>query len=335
MRKHRSAFLAPVLILGLLSGPQAAAAEPAAPGTPILLKPRVLVDDQVVRLSDLFDGLAGPHQELGRTAIARAPEPGQRVEVNARWLLAVAQAYALPWRPRSRYETLTIERASLVIDTDRIQVAMMDALAARGAIGQLSVVFDNPSIRLHVPVDAPAELAITGLSYDPATGRFLGQVVSPAEGTPAARATISGRAVELADIPVLARRIEPGEVIKQRDIEWISTRADRLNRNTVRSPERLLGKSPRRPIRAGQQIKSADLRDPVLVEKNSMVTIRLESPRMVLTAQGRALDQGAAGDVIRVMNTKSKTIVDAAVTASGAVQVYAATLAGIAQEGPK
>jgi len=159
--------------------------------------------------------------------------------------------------------------------------------------------------------------------------------VAPAEGTPLARATISGRAVEMTDIPVLGRRLEPGEVIAHNDVEWISVRADRVGRNTISDPERLLGKSPRRPIRAGEAVLSADLREPVLVEKNSIVTIRLQHPRMELTAQGRALDQGSAGDTIRVMNTKSKTVVNAEVAESGDVMVFAATLAGEIKEARK
>ncbi len=332
-----SIFALAVLVLPLSTqaGSTAKVPEVAMPSAPIVLKSRAIVDDMVVRLNDLFEGLDDPDQSLGQTTIARAPEPGQRVEVGARWLAAVAQAYALPWRPQSRFDKVTVERASQVIEAKRIEAAATDALAKRGVSGNISIVFDTPPIRMHLPTDASPSLAVAGFTYDPTSGRFSGQVVAPAEGPHLARAAITGRAIEMTEIPVLARRIEAGEVIKQRDIEWISTRADRLSRNTVASQDRLLGKTPRRPMRPGEAILSADLRDPVLVEKNSMVTIRLESPRMVLTVQGRALDQGAAGDVIRVMNTKSKTIIDAAVTRSGVVQVYATTLAGIDQEGPK
>ena len=247
----------------------------------------------------------------------------------------MAQAYALPWRPRSRYDTITIERESQVIEGARIETAATRALAAHGVTGRYSVIFDNPSLRLHLPTDVTPSVAIAGLSYDPASGRFSGQVVAPAQDTPLVRAAISGRAVEMTEVPALVRRVEPGEVIGPEDLQWISVRADRLTRNTLADESRLLGKSPRRPIRAGQAVLGSDLREPIVVEKNSIVTIRLETPRMVLTAQGRSLDQGADGEVIRVMNTKSKKIVNATVGRNGEVRVTMATLAATRQEGQR
>ncbi|MEE8535034.1 MAG: flagella basal body P-ring formation protein FlgA, partial [Kiloniellales bacterium] len=62
---------------------------------PLRLKPAVLVEDAVVRLGDLFEGLG----EQGTTAIAKSPAPGSRVRMDARWLQTLARVYALPWRP--------------------------------------------------------------------------------------------------------------------------------------------------------------------------------------------------------------------------------------------
>jgi flagellar basal body P-ring formation protein FlgA len=317
------------------AGPAAKTPEVAAPSALVLLKSHAVVDDTVVRLSDLFEGLDGPGQSLGQTRIARAPEPGQRIEVKARWLAAVAQAYALPWRPASRFDKIMVERASKVIEGKRIEAAAMDALADRGISGNISVVFDNPAVQMHLPTDVSASLAVASFRYDPASGRFSGEFVAPAEGPQLARTTITGRAVAMTEIPVLVRRIEPGEVIAARDIKWIPIRVDRLSRNVVASQERLLGKSPRRPLRPGERILSDDLREPLLVEKNSIVTIRLVNSRMVLTVKGRALDQGAADDVVRVMNTKSKQIISATVVKSGLVQVNATIMAGINLESRK
>jgi flagella basal body P-ring formation protein FlgA len=79
--------------------------------------------------------------------------------------------------------------------------------------------------------------------------------------------------------------------------------------------------SPRRPIRAQDIVRSTDLQTPVLVAKNSMVTVRLETDRMQLSVQGRALEEGAGGDVIRIMNTGSNTVVSAVVVDTGTVVV--------------
>jgi flagella basal body P-ring formation protein FlgA len=283
----------------------------------VLLKGKVVVDGPVVHLGDLFDGLG----TQAMTAVARAPAPGSRVQVNARWLAAVAQAYAVPWRPSSQLDSSVIERSSIVIETQRIESATIEALRQRGARGNLSLILDNPATRIHLPSDAESSLSVAGLTHNPETGRFTAHLIAPAEGTTLAQVTISGRAIEMIEVPVLRRRVLPGEVIREGDILWQGLRADRIARNVVLDPVNLVGKSPRRPIRPDEPVLGSELREPVLVPKNSLVTIRLQTARMVLTARGRAMEPGAQGDVIRVVNTKSNKIISASVTDAGTVEV--------------
>src|SRR3546814_20789662 len=85
-------------------------AGPAAAEGLVTLRDAAVVEDEVVRLSDLFDGIGDP--ALAGTPVAQAPEPGVSVDVGARWLYAVAQAHALEWEPRSRYERPALRRTS-------------------------------------------------------------------------------------------------------------------------------------------------------------------------------------------------------------------------------
>ncbi len=296
---------------------QSGAQSGAQAGALVLLKTKVVIDGPVVHLGDLFDGLGAN----AATPVARAPAPGKRVEVNARWLLTVARAYGVPWQPGSRLEGSVIERASIVIGTQRIEAATHDALRQRGIDGRLSVVLDNPVTRIHLPTDAEPSLLVAGLTHNPETGRFTAHLIAPAEGTPLVRITISGHAIEMIEVPVLRRRMMPGEVIRETDIIWQDMRADRIARNVLLDPIHLVGKSPRRPVRAENPVLSNELRQPVLVPRNSLVTIRLQTARMVLTARGRAMESGAKGDVIRVVNTKSNQIISASVTEPGTVEV--------------
>ena len=289
----------------------------------IILRHQITVDGPTVLLGDLFDGLG----RLAATPVARAPAPGRRVQVDARWLAAVAKAYALPWRPSSHLERTVIERASVTIEAGAIEDQLRAALAGRGVGATASIRLDNVGQRLHLPTDATPTVAVSSLSHDAKTGRFVAHVVAPAEGAPVVRATVTGRAVEMIEIPVLRRRMTPGDVIARDDIDWIRVRADRIGRATVSEAAKLVGMSPRRPIRPGELVQSGNLQAPVVVAKRSLVTIRLETDRMILTAQGRALENGALGDVIRVANTQSSQVIHAAVTGSGTVRVYPA-LAG-------
>ncbi|MGF1631437.1 MAG: flagellar basal body P-ring formation chaperone FlgA [Kiloniellaceae bacterium] len=321
---------APLLALGLLLWLGAAAearskADPPPPAEDLItLRAGAVVEAEVVRLSDLFDGISDP--ALAATPVARAPEPGVSVEVGARWLFAVAKAHSLPWQPRSRYERIGLRRASHDISAEEIEAALRLALADQGINGEVLLVLDNPELRLRLPSDSGGGLRVTRLTLDPSNGRFLAQVVAPPSGEPQARLSITGRAVELTEVPVLRRVVKPGEIIRERDIEWVSVQVNRLTRTTVLDSDTLVGMSPRRAIRAQDVIRSTDLQTPVMVTKNSLVTIRLLTERMELTVQGRALEDGAEGDVVRVMNTKSNTVVNAVVVESGTVVVVPARI---------
>lgn len=310
------------LVFGLLLAlPVQAGQAPRA--MPVLLKKSVVIDGAILRLGDLFEGLT----EAADTAVARAPAPGRRVELDARWLAAVASGYGVDWRPASTLDSVVVTRASQIIGAARIEAVLQAALAERGVTGDVSLVLDNPTLRLELPVDAESTLALAGLAHDPASGRFTAHLQAPAGAAPLARATVTGRAVQMAEVPVLRRRALPGEIISRGDIDWLRQRSDRLAGNVVLDVQRLIGKSPRRPIRAGEAIRAGNLREPVLVPRKSLVILRLETDRMVLTAQGRALEDGASGQVIRVMNTKSNAVINGVVVRAGTVRVLPATIA--------
>lgn len=324
-------FLAGALFaLGLLL---AAAATPRAetgtePGAAaadfVTLRAGTVILDDVVRLQDLFDGIADP--AVAATPVAKAPQPGASVEVGARWLYAVARAHGLPWQPRSRYERITLRRDSRDVTATEIEDALRRALADQGLDGDVQLALDNPGLQLRLPSSSSGGVRVVRLTMDGSSGRFLAHLAAPASGEPLATLSVTGRAVEMTEVPVLARNARPGEVIRARDIDWLSVAANRLTRTTVLDSAALVGMTPRRPIRAQEMIRSTDLQTPVMLTKNSLVTIRLVTDRMQLTVQGRALEDGAEGDVVRVMNTKSNSVVNAVVLDGGTVMVVPATV---------
>lgn len=283
----------------------------------ISLVPHAVIEGDVVRLGDLFNGL----DTQAEIAVARAPELGDRVELNARWLAHLARGHDLPWRPNSNMDRVIVERASRTIGAPRIEAELMRALTARGIAEDVVLVLDNPDQNMVFPAEWVPDMTVAGLSYDPGSGRFTAKLQVSAAGQIAVKTVVTGRAVEMTEVPVLARQIEPGEVIRDGDIHWKRMESGRIARNVVLDTGGIVGKSPRRPIRIDQLVRAGDLRDPVMVPKNSLVTIRLRTQRMVLTAQGRALEDGASGNVIKVMNTKSNTVVNAVVAQPGTVEV--------------
>jgi hypothetical protein len=51
---------------------------------------------------------------------------------------------------------------------------------------------------------------------------------------------------------------------------------------------------------------------------------------MVLTSKGTALEHGARGDTIKVMNTQSKTVIEGTVTSTGTIEVSVAAFSPLA-----
>ena len=299
-----------------VAGTPSEAGEAMTP-VPVMLKGSVKVTDAVVRLGDLFTG-AG---ELADTAVAYAPHPGKRATFQSRWLYRVAVHYGLDWRPTVRDREVVVARDSLVITRSQIEDRIQAALAEKGVDADMSVELSNRLMRLHVPATATPTVAVEDLLYEPRMRRFVAVIVAPAGDPAAQRHRVTGRVQRMSEVPVLTRRMRHGEVIGETDVEWIRVRSERLQRNTVVDVGDLIGKTPRRVLRPGVVVRVSDVQRPVLVARRTLVIMVYEQAGMMLTAQGRALDDGGRGDTVRITNTRSNTIVEARVTGPGKVSV--------------
>ncbi|MFQ5618925.1 MAG: flagellar basal body P-ring formation chaperone FlgA [Rhodospirillales bacterium] len=304
-----------VLALSVLAPPPAAAA--AAEAAAVTLRQSVTVSGRLVRLGDLFV----PAGDKAEAAVAYAPAPGKRAIFDARWLYRVARAYGLNWRPLSIDEKAVVARESIVIGRREIADHILAALVDKGVDADMRVELSNRMLRIHVPGNSTATVAVEDVAYDARTRRFVAIVAAPADDPAARRIRVTGRVHRVVDVPVLTRRVLAGEVIRERDVKWISMRSDRLQRDTIQDSAALIGKSPRRGLRAGGPVRVSDVRLPVLVPRRSLVTILYRVRSMTLTAQGRALEDGGAGDTVRVVNTQSNTVVQAVVTGANRVSV--------------
>lgn len=327
---QRLSLLAAVLaatLIGLLIGLVAAtvparAADAVTAGTdtavapPVTLRQTVLVEGGTIRLGDLFDGVG----ERADKVVAYAPAPGGRVTLDARFLTRVARAFRLNWRPTGNLVQAVVRRDSLAINRDDIAEAVLNALAAQGLDTDVDLEFGNRSLRLHVPVDAAPTLRVEDVVHDARTNRFTALVAAPADD-PTTRVRITGRLYPVAEVPVLTRRLAQGERVSAGDVEVRRVRDRRLQRDAILDPDNIIGMAAKRTLRAGQPLRQRDVREPVLVPKRSLVTMHLNLRHMTLTAKGKALDEGGRGDVIRVANLRTKTIVEATVTDAGTVRV--------------
>jgi flagella basal body P-ring formation protein FlgA len=114
-----------------------------------------------------------------------------------------------------------------------------------------------------------------------------------------------------------SRVIRAGEVIGQADV----ARKPGVAAGALGDPDGAIGLEARVTLYPGRPIAAGDLTAPAMVERNQIVTIRFVRGGLTIETDGRALDRGANGGRIRVMNLTSRATVIARVTGADMVEV--------------
>jgi flagella basal body P-ring formation protein FlgA len=256
--------------------------------------------------------------------MSTAPRFGRSAIYDAEWLANVARTNEIDWRPASRMDRVTVQRAAQAVGAAQIEDALRSAVGKeigdRGGSRKVQVAVDNRGVALYADPEAESGIQIRDLWLDRDGSRFTATVA--ASDLPRAQtATVSGRVYELTSVPVLTRRIAANDVVRPGDIRFIEAHSDSLPSDTITDADALVGMSPRRYVTDGVPLHAGDFRAPIVVTKNTLVIMVVQTPSMLLTAQGRAVEDGAMGDVIKVMNTHSKMTVDAVVEGTSRVRV--------------
>ena len=300
-----------VLLAALLLASSAAAA--------VTVNPRVVVDGDRVRLGDVFDG-AGAAADV---TVAAAPAPGGQLLLRAFELERLAAQHGLDWQPAPTLRHVLVSRASRTVSPIEVRRALERALAHRLGGGRIAVDLSTRDLTLYAPPNGTPEIAIESLSLDGSSGRFEAVLSATPGADPSLRLNVLGRVTELVEVPVLARDVTAGEVLTARDLDWLEVPRDRMDRRALGDASEIAGMAARRNLSAGRPLLARDVEVPVVVAKGALVTLTLNAPGMRLAAAGRALEDGASGAVIQVLNVQSKRTVQATVIGPQIVEVAA------------
>jgi flagella basal body P-ring formation protein FlgA len=160
-------------------------------------------------------------------------------------------------------------------------------------------------------------LLISRFWIDAATGQFVAEVVRET----ASVERISGLALVTVPVPVPARRLMPDEIIGETDLVTVSLPMGRLNEFSVTNPEDLVGQQVRRMLPEGRPVMVQSVMAPLVIDRGERVRIRFDDGAIVLTAPGRALNDAASGDTVRVVNLVSNLSLVGTAQADGTVEV--------------
>jgi len=284
--------------------------------TPVALRAKATVTDEIVRLGDLFEN-TGAHAQI---SVAHAPAPGASAVLDADWLAETARRHGLDWRPASRSIRLVLRRASEPIERGNIARRIAALLQDRGTPGKLKVALDLRVSTVHLPVDAGKTYAIRELRHDERSGRLVAKLVAPARN-PVYTMRITGRLQKLIKVPVLARHLRRGDIIRGRDVVLRAVDQILIPSNAIIQRSDIVGQAARRSLPSGQPVRDGDIEAPTLVRRGALVTMEISTPMMRLTARGKALDNGTLGETVRLRNIQSKRVIQGTVVGLDRVRI--------------
>jgi flagella basal body P-ring formation protein FlgA len=285
----------------------------------IVLRSHSLVEDQVIRISDFFEGTT-----RGDTVVGASPAPGQRFVIEAAQLANIAQRFGVQWRPISGAERIIIERPGRALSRDAAIEVLRAELHGLGlpAASELELAAFSPPI---LPLNAIPRLSAEGAHYEGASNRFAATLIIMADGMPSIRMRVAGRAIATVPAVVATRRLAVGDVVAPGDAQLVQLRAERVRPGTAQRLEDVVGMQLRRPISTDLPFMGADLTVPNIIAKNEVVLMVVEGPGLSLTTQGRALEAASRGGRLNVMNLSSRKIVEAEAIGPGRVRVRLGT----------
>jgi len=284
------------------------------------LRANVSVSSEVVRIGDVIDN-AGPAAGI---AIYRAPDLGTVGTLTTAQIVATLRAHHVIGVETSGLQSISVTRLSRSIEGKEIEAQVAHALQHRNGLGDaanLTLTFDRDVQDTQLDAAYTGALDPVSTRFDARSGRFDVTFAIGNDGTaPAAKLRFTGTAVETVEVAVLARGVERNEVLKASDI-LVERRPKAEVGNDGAIRDRTVGMQSRRPLRAGQAIRNADLAKPDLVVRDQAVTLVYRATGIQLTIRGKAQESGTEGDVVNVMNLQSKRSVAGVVTGRGEVTV--------------
>jgi len=319
--------------LAMLAAPAIAQVTGSLPSTTPVLKRSVTVTNDVVRIGDLVDN-AGANANV---PLFRSPDIGTTGTVAASQVVQALRSHAIADVNTNGIDGIEVTRAGRVILKKEIEARIVHALGKQFRstdTKNIAAFFDRDVQPIYVEPSATADLQVSNVLFDPRSGRFDLTIDIP--GSAAARRAnlhYSGSLIEMVETAVLTRALARGDLVRASDIAIARKPKAELKGDAGGPADRFIGLEARVAIPAGEPLRRADLTRPERIKRDDAITLVYEVPGILLTCRGKALESGADGDVISVMNVQSKRTVQGTVTGPGRVTV-AATTAQVAANAP-
>jgi flagella basal body P-ring formation protein FlgA len=287
------------------------------------LKELVAVSSEIVRIGDLVEN-AGAAADV---PVFRAPDLGQTGAVPLARIADALRPYDVTGLETSGLSEVVVTRLSRALTAKDVMDRIARAFAGQYGFGDaqnIGVILDRDIRILHVEPTVTADLVVARINVEPRTGRF--DIAFELPGSTLSRRSalrFTGTVTETVEAATLTRSLRAGEVVKASDVT-VERRPKAEVRGDGMAAGLAVGLAAKVALRNGQALRNEDLIKPQVVQRNESVTIYYEVPGILLTVRGKALEAGAVGDVVGVLNIQSNRTIQATVIAPGRVSIAAA-----------
>jgi flagella basal body P-ring formation protein FlgA len=240
--------------------------------------------------------------------------------VSAETVIEAVRPYALIGLDTGDVSEVVVTRASRTIPAKDIEDRVAQALSTQYALGPVKdivVNLDRELRTIQVETTTKGDPRVGYLNYDSHSGRFDVSLDMPTGATTRGTLRLAGRAASTIEVVTLARTVERGEIIRTADLVVERRPRGEIGRDIVRDADQAIGFAARTQMQPGKPLRAVDLMKPELVQRNETVTLIYQVPGITLTVRGKAVDGGAEGDVITVLNEQSKRTVQGVVAGPG------------------
>lgn len=290
------------------------------------LRASITVTSDVVRVGDLIDNAGS----AALIPVYRSPDLGTTGALPVAHVLAVLRAKQVIGVMTGDIKEVQVTRLARTLVNKDLETAVASALERRFGLGDaanITVTFDRGIADMRLDASNTGVLQPVATRYDARSGRFDIAFEINNDNNPApTKLRFTGTAIETVEVAVLTRDMDRVDLLKASDVA-MERRPKAEVTGEAASRDRTLGMQLRRPMRAGTPIRVADIVKPDFVQRDQNVTVIYQVPGIYLTTRGKAIESGAEGDTISVLNLQTKRTLSGVVTGRGQVTVQGASQA--------
>jgi len=286
----------------------------------LVVGPMATVAGKMVRLADvaLLEGGARAFADLD---LGPAPDPGASRRIDGVSILRRLGEAGFDARTL-RYEipaVVRVERASQEVRVEQIRAAIESVAPAALAPGE-----SIRSLDVAGPIRIPAGAYETRVSTPAPSGqgsrrRFDVEIVQ--DGVVVGRASVRADVSAFGPVVTIRQPVARGAVLQADDVAVVERDVGAAPAGVMGDPRDAIGKEARVALAPGTVLAASALASPIVVHRGDLVTAVVERAGMRVTAPAEALEGGAAGAAIRLVNRSSRQELSATVVGRGVVRV--------------